>query len=140
MPEYLPVMMSVLAIVLFTLGFWWFLYHYCNRIAKQVYTEGNPMDHQDLELMIKSGQHDVRLTVNEAGELLAEFGRMKAHLNDALDRKVELHRELESVKKVANDQALLVSKLTNIVRMAQADYIEQHSDGIRDCVTPYDYY
>lgn len=133
MPEYLPAMTAILAVALLAAGLWWFLYHYLNRVARMVYTEDNPMDHQDLELIMKSGQHDLRLTITQAGELLAEFNRIKAHLNDALDRKTELHRELENVKKVANDQALLLRK-------AQADYIEQHSDGIHDCVTPYDHY
>lgn len=86
MPEYLPAMTVVLAIALLAAGFWWFLYHYLNRVARMVYTEDNPMDHQDLELMMKSGQHDVRLTTTQAGELLAEFNRIKAQLNDALDR------------------------------------------------------
>lgn len=133
MPEYLPAMTAVLAIALLAAGLWWFLYHYLNRIAREVYIEDNPMDHKDLEMIIRSGQHDVRLTVAQAGELLAEFNWMKMHLNDALERKTQLHIELEEVKRVANDQAQLLKK-------AQADYIEQHSDGIHDCITPYDQY
>jgi len=103
MPEYLPAMAAVLAVALLAAGLWWFLYHYMNRIARQVYTEDNPMDHKDLELIMKSGLHSVRLTTTQAGELLAEFNRIKMHLNDALERKTQLHIELEEVKRVAND-------------------------------------
>ena len=108
MPEYLPAMAAVLAFALLILGLRWFIYGYCNRNANQVYTEDNTMDHKDLEMMIRSGRHDVRITVTQACELLAEFDRIKSHLNDALDRKTQLHTELERVKKVANDQAQLL--------------------------------
>lgn len=68
------------------------------------------MNHSELyALMAQPGS--TMLSQTNAGELVAEFSRVQAMLNDAMDRNASLHVELEQVKRVANDEAQKVAGL-----------------------------
>jgi regulator of replication initiation timing len=100
----------VLALSLLGAGMIWF----CEQRAKRYQPEDKNMDHQQLHALMSCAP-DVRLTSAQAGELIAEFNRIKMHLNDAMDRNAQLHVEAEQARRVANDEAQKVRLLTELL-------------------------